>query len=868
MNYRVLMMLMIGLCFLHNHSKAQKLSAQDNKIIIEVEFPKDDKRTAIQLESALFDFYANLSWKAMEPDVKLDFSKWTTYSDGSLLVNLTPIFKEWKPLYLLEPGDSVRLVVKNEELNYSGKGSEKFCLLQALEKKQQSLVLPANPTHKTTKSLEDYLEWSAYLDKKLKNIDSVFDAYKAAISPSAYGYLKAEGIAAIEHTRLMKFGRLMGLLSKGGITGEKLGQVFDSTAYSKPAVWLSSDTGKIMANHHSYHFIRTSIERKYNFNYEHDIFKSAKRKTVYADLAKKIYKGDMLQGFMVFLLTEQGLKEHTLKDGSTPEIEELLAEFYAMPGYTESKAYVRDYERWIRQWVGTFGMKAPGFSLEDVNGKMINKEQFKGKLVLMSFLNKPDIRTTNALRTIQQTFDNNPNIVLLNIFIEEDKTVWKKSLSVTDYRIKDAINLYTNGLGTDHPLINYYCVNAYPQFFLLDREGRFLYNGEFYANRGKAKTMQRLANTLPDPRNDDGKALINKIYEQLPLINDGPYVFYEKGSIAAYTIQSSKAVKQQYSDKSNVKITSQTDDLRKTIPVQLKTKLELERAVTTARPEKLFVLSDIEGEFDTFKKLLQSNKIIDDQFNWTFGKGHLVFAGDMFDRGLQVTECLWLMYMLEEKAKVAGGYVHFILGNHEIMNLQGDHKYVKSKYKDNAALMGKTLIQLYNEDSELGRWLRTKNIVEKIGDLLFTHGGISKELNSQSMSVEQINSIARPFYADSAVAKNTNAKVNLLYGSTTSPFWYRLYYETDHLSQSSNKWVYKTKENQVDSTLQKFNVKHIITGHTIVADTISTHYNNKVINTDTKHREGKSEALLIEGANFYRVNAEGKRVLLFRDDEK
>ncbi len=46
-----------------------------------------------------------------------------------------------------------------------------------------------------------------------------------------------------------------------------------------------------------------------------------------------------------------------------------------------------------------------------------------------------------------------------------------------------------------------------------------------------------------------------------------------------------------------------------------------------------------------------------------------------------MTECLWLIYSLEEKAKAAGGYVHFILGNHEIMNMQGDFRYVQDKYR-------------------------------------------------------------------------------------------------------------------------------------------------------------------------------------------
>ncbi|WP_315816502.1 hypothetical protein [Paraflavitalea speifideaquila] len=67
----------------------------------------------------------------------------------------------------------------------------------------------------------------------------------------------------------------------------------------------------------------------------------------------------------------------------------------------------------------------------------------------------------------------------------------------------------------------------------------------------------------------------------------------------------------------------------------------------------------------------------------------------------------------------------------------------------------------------------------------------------------------------------------------------------------------------IDSTLQSFGVRHIVTGHTIVSDTISTYYGGKVINTDTHHAEGKSEALLIANGNFYRVNTKGDKILLF-----
>lgn len=65
-------------------------------------------------------------------------------------------------------------------------------------------------------------------------------------------------------------------------------------------------------------------------------------------------------------------------------------------------------------------------------------------------------------------------------------------------------------------------------------------------------------------------------------------------------------------------------------------------------------------------------------------------------------------YTLEEKVKAVGGYVHFILGNHEIMNSSGNLKYVHRKSKANALKLGMSYTELFSKHSELGNWLRTK----------------------------------------------------------------------------------------------------------------------------------------------------------------
>ena len=59
----------------------------------------------------------------------------------------------------------------------------------------------------------------------------------------------------------------------------------------------------------------------------------------------------------------------------------------------------------------------------------------------------------------------------------------------------------------------------------------------------------------------------------------------------------------------------------------------------------------------------------------------------------------------------------------------GDVSYNDFKYMTVAKKVSgqndwdKGLMYLYSDQSELGRWLRSKNIVEKIGSAIFVHGG-------------------------------------------------------------------------------------------------------------------------------------------------
>lgn len=268
------------------------------------------------------------------------------------------------------------------------------------------------------------------------------------------------------------------------------------------------------------------------------------------------------------------------------------------------------------------------------------------------------------------------------------------------------------------------------------------------------------------------------------------------------------------------------------------------------KPAQLFAVSDIEGNLPALIALLKSGGVINDQWHWTFGKGHLVFTGDFVDRGSQVLEVLWFVYALEEQALAAGGKVHFILGNHEVMNLAGDSTYVHPLYLHQTQQLHKNYAAIFGEQSVLGRWLVAKNIVEKIGPFLFLHAGISPYTNAMQASVQQLNQLARPLYRDTT-GEGPNLESTIVM-SEIGPYWYRGYYTGTQ----------KATQATIDSTLSLFGVKYIVTGHTIVANQITRHFNNKVINIDVHHAGGHSEGLLWKDDQFYRVLPNGDRIPL------
>ena len=270
--------------------------------------------------------------------------------------------------------------------------------------------------------------------------------------------------------------------------------------------------------------------------------------------------------------------------------------------------------------------------------------------------------------------------------------------------------------------------------------------------------------------------------------------------------------------------------------------------------EAILAISDLESGYKTFRDYLINNRVIDSDLNWTFGKGHLVLVGDFVDRGKSTNQVLWFIYKLEQEAKKQGGNVHFIIGNHELYNMQGNYKSASFKYYAVANILGKQHHHLYDDNSFIGRWMASKNTIEMINGTLFTHGGLHPDIINYDVTLDQINQINRENYRIPFYPKPNDTVDQLILSNRKGICWYRGYFKDD-LSQE-----------QVEQGIKKFNAQAIVVGHTIQW-TVKSLYNGKVFAIDVKHPKDyianwpkkKSEGLLIKDGKYTRLLMNQKR---------
>lgn len=265
--------------------------------------------------------------------------------------------------------------------------------------------------------------------------------------------------------------------------------------------------------------------------------------------------------------------------------------------------------------------------------------------------------------------------------------------------------------------------------------------------------------------------------------------------------------------------------------------------------EKIFVVGDMHGEYSRTAALLRDNGITDDEGNWTWGKGHLVFMGDIFDRGSQVMESLWMIYRLEKQALESGGMVHMVLGNHEPMIFNDDLRYVASNYYSLCDNLHLSYSGLFDRNSLLGFWLRQKPVCIMVNDYLFVHAGFSPEVIDRQVGLDSINRLV--WRSMNEIENPVDAELRKLLLDGSGVLWYR------GLADEDPDWEIIDRSSLADG-LDFYNCDALIIGHTEV-DTIKYFFDGRVVDVNIPKRKQNipEQGLLIKGRNFKVIFQDG-----------
>ena len=329
--------------------------------------------------------------------------------------------------------------------------------------------------------------------------------------------------------------------------------------------------------------------------------------------------------------------------------------------------------------------------------------------------------------------------------------------------------------------------------------------------------------------------------------DDGPYLTVDGKHLDAKWLCDGKLIQKQLSPVTGVEVPVQCGYLQSITVREQQKDFPVEHRF---QANKIAALSDIHGQYASMKTLLQKHGVIDEQLRWSFGSGHLVITGDILDRGDQATDALWLLYSLEQQAKQHGGALHVLLGNHEVMVMANDLRYVHPKYLKVAQQLGREYHELFSEQTILGRWLRSKPVIIQVNDSLFMHAGLHPDILKLKMTIPQINEAFRSSLGLAKTEIKAQETLSFLYGSS-GPIWYRGYFTTPTLPSA-----------ELEPLLQAFQVKRIVVGHT-TGPMIHTRLDGKVVAIDGNIKSGKNgEILLFEAGIWTRGNLAGERLEL------
>lgn len=266
--------------------------------------------------------------------------------------------------------------------------------------------------------------------------------------------------------------------------------------------------------------------------------------------------------------------------------------------------------------------------------------------------------------------------------------------------------------------------------------------------------------------------------------------------------------------------------------------------------KRIIAIGDIHGDIELAKRSFKIAKLIDDNLNWIADPPNtiVVQVGDQIDSCRPIPgvyECKERRYQNDKaeditvldffnemhlKAKEKGGAVYSLLGNHELMNVDGKFNYVSyenyenfklsDKYEDKDRLNGPNgRKKAFAPGGPVAKMMAcTRNSVLIIGSTMFVHAGVLPGLANKmdylnidtKSKIKYLNTIIRKWLLKK-ITLDMKIKKNILVNDIEiSPFWTRIYGLIPKKTEMSSNMC----SDSFKHALEVFKIGKMVVGHT------------------------------------------------------
>jgi hypothetical protein len=156
-------------------------------------------------------------------------------------------------------------------------------------------------------------------------------------------------------------------------------------------------------------------------------------------------------------------------------------------------------------------------------------------------------------------------------------------------------------------------------------------------------------------------------------------------------------------------------------PAPVRKSIEPSAVAAPTAADRIVAVGDLHGDLQVVRRVLRLAGALDASDHWAGGTLTVVQTGDTLDRGDDDRAVIDLLERLRGEAVQAGGKLIVLSGNHEIMNVAGDLRYVSPT---SAAAFEQGRVQAFAPAGTYARVLANWPVIAQVGRSVFVHGGV------------------------------------------------------------------------------------------------------------------------------------------------